>query len=92
MGKSTTKANSQRKKLSVSGGMSSWTSRPTMALPAQSSGGTNKSAAVRGVKACGTKGICRELYLSVYNPSDICATDFMAGFKDLQIYLWSSTP
>jgi hypothetical protein len=47
---------------------------------------------VRGVKACGTKDIEGALYLSIYNPSDICATDFMAGFSVLKNYLWSITP
>jgi hypothetical protein len=50
MGSNSTKAKTQRKKFSVIGGISSCTKRPTMALPAHSRGGINKSAAVRGVK------------------------------------------
>jgi hypothetical protein len=51
MGISKTKAKTQRKKLSVMGVISSYTKRPTMALPAHKSGGINNNAAVRGVKA-----------------------------------------
>ena len=48
-GNSSTKASTQRKKFSVMGGTRSYTSRPTTALPAHSSGGRVNNKTVMGV-------------------------------------------
>jgi hypothetical protein len=61
------------------GEISSWTKRPTVALPAHISGGTNKSAAVRGVKAFEAIDIGLALYPRCINTGDMSVTRFVAG-------------
>jgi hypothetical protein len=67
------------------GEISSWTKRPTVALPAHIRGGTNKSAAVRGVKAFEAIGIGMALYPRWNNTGDISVTHFVAGFVNPKI-------
>src|SRR5690554_2182080 len=64
----------QRKKFSVMGGIRSFTSRPTTALPAHNKGGTSSSKAVEGVIFCvmvdrnrsGAVQVCRGPYRNAW--------------------------